>query len=184
MFSPKHFSDLGSRAAVDQALSRLTKARKIRRIARGLYDLPRQHPLLGELSPDADSIAHAMAQRQGARLQPAEAAAANLLGLSEQVPAKLMYQSDLPSKKLKIGNQTIEFQRRSLRQMALEGRPGALVVSALRSLGKNHISLPRLQALGRRMSKKEKRQLLRDLPLAPDWMHPHIRLIATGKAEL
>jgi hypothetical protein len=99
VFSPRMFDDLARRAAVDQALSRLTKAGKIRRIARGLYDIPKTHPLLGVLSPDPEAIARSIATQAGYRLQPTPAHAANALGLSTQVPAKIVYLIDgsLPS---------------------------------------------------------------------------------------
>ena len=79
-FTPKAFGDLVNRAAVDQALSRLTKAGKIRRISRGVYDVPRHHPTLGPLSPDPDAVARAIADQSGYRLQPTPARAANALG--------------------------------------------------------------------------------------------------------
>src|SRR2546427_9087415 len=91
LFSPRDFVDLGQRAAVDKALSRLAQAGRVRRIGRGLYDVPRDHPLIGRLSPDPEAVARKLAQREGERLQPTGAAAANLLGLSEQVPARIVY---------------------------------------------------------------------------------------------
>ena len=57
VFTPKDFLDLGSRAAVDQALSRLTRRGTIRRLGRGLYDYPRVSPHLGPLSPPLDLVA-------------------------------------------------------------------------------------------------------------------------------
>ncbi|HUY35620.1 MAG TPA: DUF6088 family protein [Pirellulales bacterium] len=76
------FLDLGSREAVDVALHRLFKKGIIRRLARGVYDFPEQHPALGLLSPSAHTIAEALAGRDRTRLQPAGAYAANALGLS------------------------------------------------------------------------------------------------------
>ena len=71
--TPKGFADLGNRAAVDQALSRLTKVGKIRRISRGVYDIPKNHPTLGPLSPVPDAVARAIADQSGYRLQPTPA---------------------------------------------------------------------------------------------------------------
>jgi hypothetical protein len=67
--TPKTFADLGSRAAVDQALSRLSKAGKIRRISRGVYDVPKNHPTLGPLSPDPDVIEQLVNQFHDLRLR-------------------------------------------------------------------------------------------------------------------
>src|SRR5260370_1727908 len=88
VFVPSDFLDLGSREAVDLALHRLTRKGTIRRLARGVYDFPKEHSVLGLLAPSADTVARALAGRDRTRLQPAGAYAANILGLSEQRPWK------------------------------------------------------------------------------------------------
>src|SRR5271165_1357432 len=103
VFVPADFLDLGSREAVDLALHRFARKGTIRRLARGLYDFPTEHPVLGLLSPSADAVAYTLAGRDRTRLQPAGAYAANLLGLSEQVPAKAVFLTDGPSRTVKIG---------------------------------------------------------------------------------
>src|SRR5258706_10045184 len=85
VLSQDDFLDLGSRAAVDKALSRLAAKGTIRRLARGLYDYPKTHPQLGVLAPDPGAVARAIAGKFATRLQPSGAYAANLLGLSTQV---------------------------------------------------------------------------------------------------
>ena len=107
VFSAKHLTDLGDRAAIDQALSRLAKDGGIRRLARGLYDWPRIHPVLGPLSPNLDAVAAAAAEQAGHRLQISPARAANVFGLSSQVPAKAVYLTDGSSRRIKIGNQVV-----------------------------------------------------------------------------
>src|SRR5262249_20657962 len=86
VFVPADFLDLGSREAIDVALHRLPRKGTIRRLARGVYDFPKEHPVLGPLQPSAETVARALAGRDRTRLQPAGAYAANALGLSEQVP--------------------------------------------------------------------------------------------------
>ncbi len=76
---------------MDFALHRLVKQGVLRRLARGLYDYPRSHPQLGMLTPSVDTIAQALAGRDRLRIQPSGAYAANLLHLSEQVPAKAVF---------------------------------------------------------------------------------------------
>src|SRR5271157_4648827 len=78
VFVPADFLKIGSRQAVDVALHRLAREGVIRRLARGLYDFPKEHPVLGLLSPSADTVAHALAGRDRTRLQPAGAYAANI----------------------------------------------------------------------------------------------------------
>jgi len=86
------FLHLGARTAIDQALSRLVRRGDVRRVGRGLYDLPRVNPRFNVVVPPApDQVAAAAARRSGAQLLPSGAAAANMLGLSTQVPAKVVY---------------------------------------------------------------------------------------------
>src|SRR5271155_2818631 len=101
VFVPADFLDLGSREAIDIVLHRLARKGTIRRLARGVYDFPKQHPVLGLLSPSADAVAKALAGRDRTRLQPAGAYAANALGLSEQVPANLVFLTDGPARTVK-----------------------------------------------------------------------------------
>lgn len=177
-FTPNDFLDLGSRDAVDKALSRMATQGTIHRLARGLYEYPREHPELGLLSPDIERVAKALAGKDRIRLQPAGAYATNLLGLSEQVPAKIVFLTDGPSRTVKIGRQEIQLRRTTPRNMAASGRLSGLLMQALRHLGKAHITRARVEHLKRTLPKKERQQLLKDLPLAPAWMHPLFRELA------
>src|ERR1700675_2014485 len=138
--TPRVFDDLGNRAAVDQALSRLTKAGKIRRISRGVYDVPRHHPTLGPLSPDPDAVARAIADQSGYRLQPTPARAANALGLSSQVPAQIVYLIDGSSRKIKVGNQIIHFKHAGPRALLGAGTPAGVALQAIRALGPDRLT--------------------------------------------
>jgi hypothetical protein len=177
-FTPNDFLDIGGRDAVDKALSRLAAKKTIRRLARGLYEYPREHPELGMLSPDIEKVAKALAGKDRIRLQPAGAYATNLLGLSEQVPARVVFLTDGPSRTVKIGRQEIQLRRTTPRNMAATGRLSGLLMQALRHLGKEHISSARLEHLKRTLPEMERRRLLKDLRLAPAWMHPLFRELA------
>src|SRR3546814_589957 len=100
VFTPNDFLDLAGRAAIDQALSRLVKSGRLRRLARGLYDFPKVHPKLGPLSPAPDDIAQALARETGSQVQVAGSRAANALGLSTQVAARSSYLTDGPSRRV------------------------------------------------------------------------------------
>jgi hypothetical protein len=171
----KEFADLGSRSSIDNALSRLAHSGKLKRIARGLYEYPRMDKLLGELSPDLDKVAAAMAGRQGIRLQPTGAYAANLLHLSEQVPMKVVLLTDGSSKKATIGHQTIELRKAAPKRMQLAGRISGLVFEALREIGKEHIEARIIERLKATLTFNQKRKVLNDLREAPAWMHTIIR---------
>ena len=183
VFSPGHFLDLGSRRAVDVALHRLTQAGTIRRIARGLYDFPKQHSALGKLAPSIDAIAKALAGKDRLRIMPAGAYAANLLRLSEQVPAKTVFLTDGPAKKIRVGNQTIELKQATLRLFNVSNPTSGLVIAALKHLGKAHVTKQRIAHIFDIISESDRKKLVKDIPLAPAWMHPFLRYIANGENE-
>jgi hypothetical protein len=179
---PGDFLDLGSREAVDLALHRLARKGTIRRLARGVYDFPKEHPVLGPLSPSADTVAKALAGRDRTRLQPAGAYAANALGLSEQVPAKVVFLTDGPSRTVKIGPTTIQLRRTTPKNMAAAGRLSGLLIQALRELGQEHVTPARREHLKRTLPADKRKELVKDLPLAPAWMHPIFRELAEEEA--
>ncbi|MCL4194024.1 MAG: hypothetical protein KJZ87_19970 [Thermoguttaceae bacterium] len=178
MFVPVDFLDIGSRKAVDVALHRLAKQGTIRRLARGVYDFPKEHPILGPLTPSAEAVARALAGRDRTRLQPAGAYAANTLGLTEQVPAKMVFLTDGPAKTVKIGPMTIQLRRTTPKNMEAAGRLSGLLIQALRELGREHITRERREHLKSSIPLEKRRELLKDLRLAPTWMHPFFRELA------
>lgn len=178
VFTPRHFLDLASRPALTSALLRQTEAGTIRQLARGLYDYPKRHPSLGPLSPTPEAIAKAMAGRDRVRLLPSGAYAANLLGLSEQVPAKIVFLTDGASRLVKVGALTLQLRRTAPRNMAAAGRASGLVIQALRHFGAAHVTPERIARLRRTLSSADRAALLKDLPLAPAWMHRAIKEIA------
>jgi hypothetical protein len=170
--------DIGGRNAVDKGLSRLVMKGTIRRLSRGLYEYPREHAELGILLPDIGKVAKALAGKDRIRLQPAGAYAANLLGLSEQIPAKVVFLTDGASRTVKVGQQEIQLRRTTPRNMAAAGRLSGLLMQALRHLGELHITPARMDHLKHTLPVMARRQLLKDISLAPAWMHPIFRQLA------
>ena len=182
VFVPADLLEIGSREAVDVALHRLVQRGTIRRLARGIYDFPKEHPVLGPLEPSAEEIARALAGRDRTRLQPAGAYAANALGLSEQVPAKIVFLTDGPARTVKIGPTTIQLRRTTPKNMEAAGRLSGLLIQALRELGQDHVNPARLSHLKRTIPANKRRELLKDIRLAPAWMHPIFRELAEEQA--
>jgi hypothetical protein len=181
VFTPSHFLDLGSRDAVDTALKRYTRAGSIRKIARGLYELPRQHALIGYVAPSAEAIAQAVQGRDAIRLQPSGAYAANQLGLSEQMPLKIVFYTDGPTRRLTVGKQQIQLKHTTPRTMATAGRISGVVIQALRYLGRPHVDDELIARMRHRLSPDEKRQLLQDLRYVSAWVAAMLRRIAEEK---
>ena len=178
VWTPADFADLGERTAIAKALSRHTKAGRIKRIGRGLYSYPEKHPVLGDIVPSIDTIAKALKGRDQVRLLPSGAYAANLLHLSEQVPARVVFLSDGPNRKVEVGKLAIELKHVAPKRVAAAERISGLAIEALRYLGEENLSEDKLNRIAQSLNGKERKQLIDDLRLAPAWMRPHLRSIA------
>lgn len=184
--SPKDFLDLGSREAVDQALSRLVKTKRLRRVGHGLYDSPRFSKALNKFAPaDLDAIIAAIARRDGVRIMPNGLVPANSLGLTNAVPAKLIYMTDGHSRTIKVGRRTIQFMHASPSTMRWAGRPSEPVVQALRWLGprialnNNNI----VSTLRRVLPDYVKSDLLENSRDLPGWALPVVRSITNDMLD-
>lgn len=173
-FTPKHFLDLESSTGVRTALSRLERERFIRRLTQGLYEYPREHPILGILPPKIDEIAKAIAEKNGIKVQPAGAYAANLVGLSEQVPGRIIYLTNGPSKKISIGKQQIYFRTTTEKNMHPAGTKVGLVIQAFRNMGKNHIDNIVRSKTRKFLAGTSKQEIIKNLKYAPQWIRTHI----------
>ncbi|MBY0562147.1 DUF6088 family protein [Hyphomicrobium sp.] len=131
VYTAAHFRDLGSEGAVWQALSRLEKAGKLRRIARGLYDYPRHSKLLDTAVPaSADAVAAAL----GAVAKD-DLAAANALGVTTAVSVRPAYLTAGQSRVREIGNRTIELKRAPAWLLDFRRTAAMPIVQALNWLG-------------------------------------------------
>ena len=178
VFTPDRFADLGSRQAVDLALMRHRDSGLIRQLARGLYDYPKIDPELGPLQPSTDDIASALAGRDATRLQPSGAYAANLLGLSTQVPMRVVYLTDGRSRTVQVGKRQIVLKRTTPRNMATAGRSSGLVIQALRHLGRENVDEQIIAQLDHRLNDDARKQLMNDIRYAPAWIAEIIRSLA------
>lgn len=184
VFASKDFLDLGSRAAVDQALSRLERGGLIRRITRGVYDTPRRNVLLGRvLNPAPEEVVRVVARRDDLRLQVTGAEAANLLGLSTQVPARIVYLTDGASRRLQLGEQVIELRHTTPKNMVTAGRVSGLVIQALRHLGRAQVDEVTIGHLQGTLSERDKETLRKDRVHAPGWMQSVLLEIAGDRSE-
>ncbi|MBN2684823.1 MAG: type IV toxin-antitoxin system AbiEi family antitoxin domain-containing protein [Pontiellaceae bacterium] len=182
-FSQKDFMEIAGRNALEQAFFRLKKEGKIRRIGRGLYDVPRYSDLLKtDLSPTASQVAKAIARKHGWRILPTGAHAANMLNLSTQVPMKIVYQSDGPTKAVEFGNRTLYFKRTAPKDMAPNEFSG-IVINALKYLGKAHVTPEIMAKLKRRFDEGQKKQLLEDARFSTDWIFEVVRKICCEGAS-
>ena len=180
--TPKDFLDLGSREAIDQALSRLAKTDQLRRISHGLYDRPRFSNVLKRPAPvDLDAAVAALARRDGVRIMTDGLTSANQLGLTNAVPAKVSFVTDGYSRTLNIEGRTVRFRHAGPRVMQWAGKPSAPVVQALRWLGPVAAADAQVvSTLRRTLSEDLKLDLMQNSRDLPGWALPLARSIAIG----
>lgn len=181
-FSPNDFVEGFSRDQIENALSRLCREGKIRRVYRGIYDYPKYSELLQqELSPDFDQVAQAFARKFNWRIQPSGDAALNLLGLSTQVPGRLVYLSDGPNRQYKIGNYTLAFKKSALKDVGFKYRESGLVVQALKALGQERVNDAVIAALRKQLDETACKRVLKDTVTATGWVYEAIKRICGAR---
>lgn len=170
IFYPADFEKYGSIEAVNVALHRLAKRKIIKRLAYGIYAKPTVSKLIGDVYPAAEEIAKAIARRDHAKLLPTGAYAQNVLGISTQVPMKLVYLTDGPARTVKLGKATIVFKKASPKKLAMKGEISKLVVMALTDIGKDNLSLGEEKQILNMLAKEKPEMIKHDIRLAPRWI--------------
>jgi hypothetical protein len=170
--------DLGSRAAVDQALSRLNRLGQLRRIKAGLYYYPTFSKLLRrEVPPEASEVANAIGRKNGWSVQASGATAAYALGLSTQVPARVVLRTDGTSGITETNGVKIELRHTAPRFFLRYRRHSGQLLQALRWMGPDGVNRQAIDRLRKILSSTAKDELRRDLGRAPRWLQPKLREI-------
>ena len=166
IISPKEFLHLGTRANVDQVLSRLARRGELLRVGRGMYTRPVKSRF-GVRWPSSNKIVESISQRTGESIVSSGAVAANALGLSTQIPMRELFLTSGPSRSVKIGRREIEL-RHAPQWKVREGIAGA-VIRAVLSLGEQYSEETLIQ-LWPKLSEVERKQLKASSSSAPTWM--------------
>jgi hypothetical protein len=183
VWTPVDFLDLGSRDAVDKVLQRLVQSGQLRRIDRGLYDLPRINRLTKQPAvADYRQIVDALARRDQVRMLVDGLTAANDLGLTTAVPAKVVIHTDARRRSITLGNLTIDFKRTAPSRLYWAGRPAMRIVQALHWL-KDMILTDRDRIISRlssiladpRNGKALRNDLRSGVATLPGWMQDIVR---------
>jgi len=173
---PRDFLDIGERSTVDSALHRLTSRGEVRRVIRGIYDYPRFSKLLAQqVSPDINQVARAIARKFRWRIQPSGATALNLLGLSTQVPGRVVYLSDGPDRSYKIGNTTLAFEQTALKEAGFKLMETGLIVQALKSLGEQGVTQGVIDQIRKWLPKPLHSKVLADARTATGWVYSTVQ---------
>jgi predicted transcriptional regulator of viral defense system len=170
------FAALGMPDAVKKSLQRLTLAGLLIRLANGIYWYPKKEKELYGVKisgkPTLDEIARAIAKRDKARIVPTGIHALNMLNLSTQVPANVVYITDGAARRVNIGNgKGILFKHTAeVKRLAYKSELLMLIVSALREIGEGKATPEQLQIIKSHFSKITKQEFERDINLIPVWI--------------
>lgn len=168
VLSPREFLHLGSRAAIDQALSRLSGQGKLLRVARGVYVAP-VASRFGVRSPAPEKVVQSIAAQNGELIAPHGATAANALGLTQQVPIREVYLTSGRTRKLKLGRSEVLVKHVPRWMLALGTGPAGAAVRALAWMGKAQVAQS-LAVLRRNLPPTEWRTLASSRAALPSWM--------------
>jgi hypothetical protein len=171
IFFADEFRKLGANEAVRQALSRLCKKQFLIRLSAGIYLYPQCDKLVGIVYPSIETIAKTIAKREKTRLIPTGAYALNALGLSTQVPAKVVFLTDGTARIVKVGKKaTVKFKRTVAKNLSFKGKISLLAVSTLKEIGKNKVTAEHLQKIKEALRHEKREYILHDANLAPVWI--------------
>lgn len=164
---PSDFRGTGTDSAIKKALSRLAEKGMIKRLAHGIYYVPKTDPVLGELRPGADDVVKMIAQKEKIRIKPAGAYALHKLGLTTQVPTRLVYITDGHPRQFMLGKLQIKFKPTTSKRLLRKGKISSLVIQALEEIGTKSIDEETGSKLRHLLLQENPRILKQDLELAP-----------------
>jgi hypothetical protein len=167
---PDDFSHLGTPAAIRKALQRLREKGLIKNVTHGIYVRPKISELVGEVMPTAEDVAQGIAKRDKIKIVPTGAYALNALGLSTQVPLNLVFLTDGAARTIKVGKRTIKFKRTTPKNLLAKGKISAMVIQALRELGKDKATPNEIKKIVASLKQEDIKHLEHDISLAPAWI--------------
>lgn len=175
LFFPDDFSRFGSSDAVRKALERLKDKRVIFRIAQGIYTLPKKSKLIGEVMPSAEEVAEAIIKRDRVRTVPTGSYALNALGLSTQIPMRIVLLTDGSPREINIGKRTIKFKKTTPKNLLAKGKISRLVIQALKEIGNGQVSDSEEVKIIKLLKEEDQKDLIYDIGLAPVWIKKIMR---------
>lgn len=177
------FKGKGTEAAIRKTLSRLAGSGKLKRVAHGIYYIPKIDPVLGELYPSAEEVAQKIADKERVHIQLSGVYALNKLGLSTQVPTKLVYITDGVQRMITIGKMKVRFKATTRKKLSMKGELSKLIILALEELKLDKIEPERETKIRELLLKEDPRKLKHDLALAPGRVHDYIVKLLKPKKD-
>jgi hypothetical protein len=176
------FKRLGSNEAVRLTLFRLCKANLIIRLSAGIYLYPKISNRIGIVYPSIEDIAKSIAKRERARLIPTGLYALNRLGLSTQVPMRVIFLTDGAPRVIKVGKKaTVRFKKTIAKHLSFKGKISTLVIFALKEIGKDKVTDGELKLIKEALTLEKEGNIVHDLMLAPEWISKIIKKLTDNE---
>lgn len=173
IFSSADFINMGESKSVLKALERMTNSGTIVRVARGIYCYPKIDTLLGlgVIYPTYEEIAQYIARRDKARIVPTGSYALNVLGLSTQVPANVVYLTDGSPRTISLkSGRGIKFIKTAPKNLAFKNRLAMLLTFALKEIGEGNVTEYHKQHIKNLLKNEERADIMKDYTLMPSWI--------------
>ena len=167
---PEDFNNKGSAESVRKALQNLKEKGLIKSVAHGIYVRPVIDQYIGEVLPSAEEVAKTIAKRDKSKIVPTGAYALHALGLSTQIPLKLVFLTDGAPRTISVGKRTIKLKKTSPRNLKAKGEISSLVIQALREIGQDNVTEEELKKIMELLQKENQSDLKHDISLAPEWI--------------
>ena len=183
VFVPVDFALITDKKTASVCLTRLETEKIVFKLMRGVYYKPKNIGVVGEYI-DPDVVAHALARNFGWTIVPCGDTALTLLGLSTQIPATWVYVSDGTYKEYTYGQTTLKFKRTTNKEISKLSYKTALVVQALKTLGKDNVDEAILIKLQNDLTENEKMNLLNEAKTATSWIYGYIKTICNSQSYI
>jgi hypothetical protein len=171
---PTDFRGKGTEDAIKKALSRLAQKGVLKRLSHGIYYIPQIDPVLGELRPGADDVVKMLAKKEKIRVRPTGAYALHRLGLTTQVPTKLVYITDGHPRHFKLGKLQIKFKATTPKKLSTIGKISSLLIQALEEVGPENVDASMESKIQDLLKNEDPKKLKHDLALAPAKINDYI----------
>jgi len=164
---PSDFKDFGTSTAIRKTLSRLVEQKLLVRMGQGIYVVPIQDKVFGEVLPSIEEIAASLAKKEHVKIMPTGQHALNKIGLSTQVPTKMVFLTNGTKKNITIGKNSIVFQPTTAKKMAMTGAISSLLFLGLAELDLDQLNELEMEKIINLLKKEDINKMKHDLKLAP-----------------
>lgn len=167
VFLPSDFKELGTSTSIRKTLSRLVESGQVERMGQGIYVIPKNDKVFGKVLPSMEQLAKALAKKEHVKIKPSGQYALNKVGLSSQVPMRLVYLTTGNSKRIQIGKNAIIFKSTTAKKLSMRGDITSLLFLGLEGLDLQKLSPTQMERIMELLKHESPENLKYNLRLVP-----------------